>query len=200
MNIKDIFYTWDHRLNDPVWMLKQLQTPYMPYEIANMIGCSEELVNRKIEHMHLFECKDTIFNTYTGYFHYTKKFITPLLRPYIKKISQGIDTIFDRCSSKNSKIFKKILQELDELDKDHEPSALAGLGMNRKEGYILAMKFMICLYEYDSYYIERMEYIMKRIMEEKENINVDNDVANPDNWYPNRNIPVFTKFMMNRYN
>lgn len=194
---RDIFYSFDKRLNDPVWILDKLHRSNV-YEIAYEIGCSVSLVEKKINEVHLFECKDTIFRTHTGYFHFTKRFIPFLLRPFIKKITWGIDTVYDKTTSQNSKIFKKIVQELEELDKDSESSALTGLGINRKEGYLLAMKFVICLYEYDSYYIERMEYILKRIKEEQEHIKIDQEISKSSNWYPHRNNLEFMKFMLNR--
>lgn len=80
---------------------------------------------------------------------------------------------------------------MDEQDRDTETrySTFYKL-MPRKALYLLAMKFFICLYEFDPYYAERIDYVLKRTLDHKDELYLD-ETANPQNWYPNRNTKLW---------
>ena len=196
MRLRDFWLQFDKRLNNPVWLVEQSQAGN-EYDSAHIIGCSPELVRKKVIQYGAGVCIDQIFEVRTGFFHYTKRFFIPLLKPYVKKIQQGIDTVFDKTKSRNADIFKQIMSEMEKVDDDKEPSTFGEFALTRKEGYLLAMKFIICLYEYDSYYAERMDYVLSRLMEKQSKVYLD-DTAKPENWYPHRNTELSYLYMFRR--
>lgn len=183
--IKDLYYRFDARLNDPVWLTKKYRDEHMTEkDIAELIGCSEKLAHKRLHSLAVLNA-DQILDVHTGFFHFAKEFIMLLAKPYIKRIKQAVDTTYDRTKSRNAGIFKKIISDMERLDADDGFSSSKPLGMTRKAFYILAGKFLVCLYEYDIYYSERMDYVLKKVLEQKDSFYLDLQ-ANPENWYPHR--------------
>ncbi len=185
VKIKDLYRQFDKRLNDPVWLTRTFRDEHKSMkEIASMIGCSEMLVNKKLESNGI-TMPDQILDVHTGSFHFSKGFIVVLAKPYIKKIQRSVDTIYNKTKARNTGIFKNIIADMERLDDDNGTSSFVSLGYTRKALYLLAAKFLVCLYEYDTYYSERMDYVLKRILEQKEGFYLDAQ-AEPENWYPHR--------------
>ncbi len=199
--LADAWYSHDKRLNDPVWLIDQLTTKQQTEaNIAKLIGCSEWLVHEKAKNV--FQLPDKIFDVYTGFFHSIKWLIYPLLKQPIKKIQQGIDSVYGKTKSRNAGIFKDIILEMETLDDDTGDGNfimhhVLQLGLSRKQLYILILKFMVCLYNYDAHYAERGDYFIKRILERQSEIYLD-DVAKPENWHPHRNNKLMIQYMMLR--
>jgi len=142
---------------------------------------------------------DTWFGIHTGAFHYVKRYIIPLLSPKIKKIDVSVNKYYGKTLSNNSKIFKKIISEMEEFDKDPDEGNTTGykLGLSRKSFYILCMKFIVVLYDFDTHYMERGDYVIRRLIEEQNKLYFD-EQSNPKNWYPNRNEKILGKYLIIR--
>ncbi len=189
MNIKDIYLRLDKRLNDPVWLTRKLHDEHMSEkDIAKLIGCSEKLVHKKLYSLAVLN-PDRILDVHTGYFHYAKEFIMLLAKPYIKKIQQAVDTTYHRTKSRNSGIFKSIITDMEQLDEDDGYSSSKPIGTTRKGFYLLAAKFIVCLYEFDTYYSERIDYVLMRVLEKSDDFYLD-EQAYPENWHPHRNNKI----------
>ncbi len=197
MGIKDIYHWFDKRLNDPVWLTRTFRDQHKSMkEIASMIGCSEKLVNKKLESNGI-TMPDQILDVHTGSFHFAKRFVVIIAKPYIKKIQRSVDTIYNRTKARNTNIFKTIIADMERLDDDTGTSSFISLGYTRKALYLLAARFLVCLYEYDTYYSERMDYVLKRVVEKKDELYFDAQ-ANPESWYPHRDYRIQVTNMFTR--
>lgn len=196
--IKGLIARWDRRLNDPEWLSQKFHSEHLSEsEIADIIGCSPELVHEKLTKLFLTGA-DKIGAVYTGRFHVlAKRAIVWFAKPYIKNIQQTVDEIYDKTKARNSNLFKDILVQMEQLDRDTGYSSAKDLGVTRKEFYILLAKFLICLYEYDTYYSERIDYILKEVIAKRDEFYLD-EFANPENWSPNRNFKTLAKYIVAR--
>lgn len=198
ITISDLYRRYDKRLNDPVWLTKKLHDEHIPEkDIARLIGCSEKLVHDKLNSLAILN-PDRIMDVHTGFFHYAKEFIMLIAKPYLRRVQQAVDTTYHRTKSRNSGIFKSIISDMERLDKDDGYSSSKPLGTTRKGFYLLASKFIICLYEFDTYYSERIDYALKRVLEQRDDFYID-EQSDPENWHPNRKykIQVINMFRRN---
>ena len=191
--LKSLIACFDRRLNDYKWMHKKFHVENKTAkEISDIIGCSPDVVQNKLRKHNLLG-RDKILTTYTGRFHSSKHLIMKVLKKrYLGKIETYIDEIYPNIDSTNSLILKDILSSMKELDEDTGTSAGRQLGMGRKETYLLAAKFLVCLYEYDSYYEERMDWVIREIIHRRDEFFFD-ECSNPENWYPNRDFHMWQK-------
>lgn len=197
----DIYKRYDKRLNDPLWLYDAIRCGKSEVLIAHEIKCSITLVHAKITEK--LAHPDQGLGIYTGYFHSVKWLVYPLIKRSLKQIEKGVDSVYDKTTSRNSKIFKTIIQEIEDADEDigdgnfimHHVKLL---GISRKQLYILILKFMICLYEYDWHYTERADYALMRLLEMKDEIYIDKAIADPANWYPHRNNAAYLKYLVQR--
>lgn len=192
------FGRFDPRLNDPKWLETMLHQEHRSSEyIAKIIGCKTETVNKKISKLRVGST-DHWQGVYTGRFHgLAKKSLIRILKPFIKDIEQTVDEIYDKTAFVNSKIFKDLIQTLVDNDDDTGNSSADILGLPRKDFYILMLKFVVCLYEYDSYYSERIDFVLKNAFERQNEFVID-DQANPEYWYPHRDKNVFVNHIITR--
>ena len=116
---------------------------------------------------------DEIMGIKTGWFHYSKSFIGTLIKPLMPKIQKGTDSVYDKTKSVNAKLFKEIIAELEEKDEDTGGSTGTIAGYTRKQFYILIAKFFVCLYEYDIFYAERIDFVLARLFEQGDRIYLD---------------------------
>lgn len=185
-------------LNDP----SAMETLYVVEkqtvaQIAKTIGCSPSLVQKKLQKFGLAE-KDSFLDVYTGRWHsLAKRGLINVVKPHIKKIERTTDEIYPKTTSKNATIFKKILSEMQDADQDTETSIGNLVGIKRKALYMLFGKFLICLYDFDTYYAERMDYVMLRLFQNSEHLYID-EQSSPINWYPNRNGETIGNYIVNR--
>lgn len=192
-SLKSFIASYDRRLNDYKWLHEKFHSENKTIkEISDIIGCSPDVVQKKLKKHHL-SLSDTILTTYTGRFHARKHLIIKLLKKrYIGKIEQSIEEIYPKIDSTNPLILKDIISSMDELDEDTEISAGKQLGLTRKETYLLAAKFLVCLYEYDSQYEERIDWVIREIISRRDQFFFD-ESSNPENWYPNRDFRSWQK-------
>ena len=192
-NIKSFLHGFDRRLNRYEWMHQKFHTEHCTIkEIADIIGCSPDTVQKKLQKHDLLG-RDKILDVYTGRFHSSKHFIMRILKNrYIDKIEKPIDEIYPRITSRNPLIFKEILDEMEKLDQDTGTSSGGVLGMSRKETFILGGKFGICLFDYDSQYEERIDWFLREVIRRKDEFFFD-ESSDPENWYPNRSFDMWAK-------
>lgn len=198
--IKTLYYSLRYRDLNPPWLQQKLITEdRSPAEIADIIGCNVDLINEKIIEYGL-NAKDDVFGIYTGRFHQLAKHrgVVALVKPFIKNIETTTDEIYTRTKSINSKIFKDILIDVQNVDRDGGKSSGAVLGYPRKAFYFLMTKFIICLYEFDVYYAERMDYILMEVLERKEEFYLSPITTNPENWYPTRTEGALQEYFVGR--
>ena len=199
--LSDIYYNLRYRkLSDPAWLQQKIVNEgRKPDEIAEIVGCDVDLINKKLGIFGL-TATDRLFGVYTGRFHVLAKHkgIVKLIKPFIKNIQMTTDEIYTQTSSINSRIFKEILEDVDKVDRDIQESSAKVLGFSRKFFYILMAKFMICLYEYDTYYAERMDYILLRVLERKEEFYISAITINPEHWYPTRSEEALQQYFIGR--
>lgn len=196
--IKSFFARFDRRLNDPKWLSQKYHEENRSVQaIADIVGCDTELVQRKLQKLGLLG-RDKILDVYTGRFHgFGKKAVIILMKPHIKKVETTVDEIYTKTKSRNCKIFKEILSDMERLDKDTGSSSALSFGLTRKAFYILLAKFLICLYDYDTYYAERIDYILKETLKRKDEFYLD-EQSNPENWCPNRTHRMLTIYIFAR--
>ncbi len=140
---------------------------------------------------------DGMFGIPTGKHHYAKQFISLILSPHIKKIEVAVNLQYnEKTLSTNAKIFKQILSEFETIDKDPGDGTLK-LGYKRKDFLILLMKYAIVQYDIDSHYMERADWLIKRLLEEQNKLYID-EQSNPKNWWPTRNNYIFGKYLLLR--
>lgn len=187
------------KLANPAWLQQRhIYEGRSVEDIAKELNVSTEFIEKKINAFGL-NAKDAIVGVYTGRWHsLAKKGAMRIMKPAIKQIEETTEEVYCRTTSRNSALFKHILVELGDIDKDTGESSGRIFGKTRKQFYILMMKFMICLYEYDTYYAERMEYVLHRILQNQENIYISKEMSDPDNWYPNRSHEVLLRYMQFR--
>lgn len=197
--LRDIWHgVISRKLNTPAWLQqKYVSENRSAQEIADMIGCSPDLVQKKLVAFGLTS-SDCMYAVYTGRWHaVAKRGVIGILKPFLKDITETTDEIYGDLTSTNGKIFKQILSEMEDLDKDTESSSGKRLNLARKPLYTLLGKFTICLYDCDSYYSERMDYVMRRIIEERDHLYID-EQSNPENWYPHRRNETFGRHIVGR--
>lgn len=192
-SIKSFVAGFDRRLNSYAWLHSKFHINQMTIQqIADIIGCSPEIVNKKLLKHNLLG-RDKILDVYTGRFHSGKHLIMRLLKKrYLGKIEKSIDEIYPKVTSRNSLIMQDILSSMDKFDCDDGTSAGGALGMTRKETYILAAKFLICLYDYDSQYEERIDWFLREMIRRRKELFFD-ESSNPENWFPNRDFHKWQK-------
>jgi len=192
-SIKLLVSAFDRRLNSVQWMHQKFHTEHKTVkDIAEIIGCSPEVVQKKLQKHDLLG-RDKILEVYTGRFHSSKHLIMRLLKSrYFGKITQSVDEIYPRITSRNALIFRDILESIETFDQDVGNSSGGVLGLSRKETYILAGKFGICLYDYDSQYEERIDWFLREIIRRKDEFFFD-ECSNPENWFPNRPADLWNR-------
>lgn len=192
-HIKLFISRFDSRLNDYTWMHNKFHVENKTIkEMSDLICCSPDIIQNKLK-KHKLLGRDKILTTYTGRFHAGKHLIMKLLKKrYLKKIEQYIDEVYPKIESCNPLLLKDILTLMEKLDGDRGISAGKALGMTRKETYLLAAKFLICLHEYDSQYEERIDWFIHEIICRRDEFFFD-ESANPCNWFPNRDFRVWQK-------
>lgn len=199
--LSDIYYNLRYKeLSDPAWMQQKfVNEKRTPDEIAAHVGCDVDLINKKLKVFGLTG-SDKLFGVYTGRFHILAKHkgIVKLVKPFIKNIQTTTNEIYTQTSSINTRIFKEILEDVNKVDRDIQDSSAKVLGFSRKYFYLLMAKFMICLYEYDTYYAERMDYILLRILERKEEFYLSAITTNPEHWYPTRSQEALQQYFIGR--
>ena len=199
--LSDTYYNLRYReLSDPAWMQqKYVNEKRSSEEIAKMVGCNVSLINKRIQSFGL-TAKDSLFGVYTGRFHVLGKHkgIIKLIKPFIKNIETTTNEIYTQTSSINSKIFKEIIDDVEKVDHDGEKSSAKVLGFTRKYFYLLMAKFMVCLYEFDTYYAERMDYMLLKMLERGNEFYLSGITTNPDNWYPTRSQEVLQQYFIGR--
>ena len=90
-------------------------------------------------------------------------------------------------------MFKAIIEEMDEMDKDTGLNMAKRLHLTRKQFYLLVARFTIVLYEFDSYYAERIDFILDKVTKQHDKFYID-ELANPINWAPNRSAFVASQY------
>jgi hypothetical protein len=199
--LSDKYYSLRYReLSDPAWLQQKfVNEKRSPDDIAGIIGCDVSVVNKKLVIFGLM-ATDTVFGVYTGRFHTLAKHkgIIKLMKPFIRNIETTTDEIYTRTASINSRIFKEILDDVEKVDRDVQDSSAKVLGFTRKYFYLLMAKFIICLYEFDTYYAERMDYILLRVLERKEEFYLSAITTNPGHWYPTRSQEALQQYFIGR--
>lgn len=198
---KNLYYRFKYpELNNYTWIMQKLRIENKtPEEIAAILGCNIELIMKKRDEFGL-SAPDRVFNVYTGRFHMLGKHrgIVALIKPFVKNIEKSVDEIYGRTTSINSRIFKEIVTDMEKVDRDVEDSSAMVLGYGRKAFYILMMKFVVCLYEYDTYYAERMDYALMQLLSRKEEIYLSPITTNPAHHYPTRTQDALQQYFMGR--
>lgn len=199
--LSDKYYNLRYQeLNNPAWMQQKfVNEKRTPDEIAKIVGCDINLINKRLVAFGL-TTKDKLFGVYTGRFHKLAKHkgVLKLIKPFIKNIQITTDEIYTQTSSINSRIFKEILEDVEKVDRDVQESGARVLGFSRKFFYLLMARFMICLYEYDTYYAERMDYILLKVLERKEEFYISAITTNPEHWYPTRSQEALQQYFIGR--
>ena len=197
ITLKDLKHLLDPRLNDPLWLYQRYHAEEKTAEeISKIIGCSPQLVVKKLKKLGITH--DELNGVYTGRFHTIgKTALIFLMKPYLKKINDTINEIYDKTRSRNALIFKNILTEMEKHDQDKEGSSGIKIGLGRKQLYLTLSKFILCLYEYDTYYAERIDWVLREIIKHKDEFYFD-EQSNPENWYPNRNRTTLAKYIFAR--
>ena len=193
MILKDIYdYFYNKKLQDHQWLNKQIHTYQRTIkDIASEINCSDKCLEWKLNKYRKsgLISKDEMSGLFTGPFHTVcKKIIVFLIKPFTNKIQKSVDELYPHIKSRNGRILKEIIEEMNAKDQDIESSMARSLKLTRKDFYLLIARFGIVLYEVDDYYSERMTFIIKKISEKHDKFYID-ELADPTNWYPTR--PMF---------
>jgi len=176
-----------------------------PEDIAKMLNCSVEDVKRKLINYDMMRpdgtpTPGTFLGVFTGRFHYAKADLIAAIKSIrrTEKVVKRTDELYTQTKSVNARILKEILAEMDEADDDtDEFSAGAVLGMTRKETWLAGAHFGIVLYDIDIVYAERMDHLLKCIIERGGEFYF-NDQCKPENWYPHRDNKVFSEYIVGR--
>lgn len=176
-----------------------------PEEIAVQMKMDIEQVKEKLIEYNLMTESGTVapgtfFNIFTGRFHSAKADFIAALKTIkrIDKVNTRTNEVYAQTHSINAKIIKEIVDEMGLLDNDSkELSAGAALGMTRKETWLAGARFGIVLHDIDMVYSERFDYLLKKIIERKDEFYFDQH-SDPENWYPNRKDPMFTEYIHGR--
>lgn len=142
----------------------------------------------------------TFLGIFTGRFHYAKADLISAIKTIKKteKVIKRTDELYTQTKSINAGIVKEILAEMYAVDKDtDEMSAGAALGMTRRETWNAGAHFGIVLYDIDVVYAERIDYLLKRIIERKDEFYFDIQ-SDPENWYPNRDNKILNEYAVGR--
>lgn len=198
MILKDIYdYYFNKKLKDHVWLNHQMYHLHKTSdEIANLSNCSIRSLKWKEAHFRKkgLIIRDELKGIQTGPFHaVAKKFIIIIIQPFIPKITKHVNKLYPQVKSRNGRIFKEIIEEMDEKDRDKGLNMAQRLHLTRKQFYLLAARFTIVLYEFDSYYAERIDFILKKITEQHDKFYID-ELADPQYWAPYR-----PRFLMAKY-
>ena len=203
--VEDIYhYYFSRKLNKGYWLTKQLHAEKRTHaDIAKEIGCSVKCIDKKIAKRRKqgYIGRDVLNGVHTCRFHTTTKSgLVFVFKLFKNKIVGPIDELYPQLKSRNAKIFAKILLEMEEKDQDTGKSAGFKAGFSRKDFYILAAKFAIVLYDFDSFYSERMDYFLKRVLDHNGTFFLD-EMSDPVNWHPNRTVLITAKYYaMRQYN
>lgn len=142
----------------------------------------------------------TFMGMFTGRFHYAKADLISALQTVgqTKKVLDRTDELYAQNVSINAKIIKQILLEMETQDRDSEElSAGAALGLTRKETWVKGAHFAVVLHDIDMVYSERIDYLIKRVIERKDEFYFD-EHSNPENWYPHRKENIFNTYVSGR--
>ena len=142
----------------------------------------------------------TFLGVFTGRFHYAKADLISAIKTIKKteKVIKRTDELYTQTKSVNAGIVKEILAEMYAVDKDtDEMSAGAALGMTRRETWNAGAHFGIVLYDIDVVYAERIDYLLKKIIERKDEFYFDVQ-SDPENWYPNRDNKILNEYAVGR--
>ena len=142
----------------------------------------------------------TFLGVFTGRFHYAKADLISAIKiiKQTDKVVKRTDELYTQTKSINAGIVKEILAEMYVVDKDtDEMSAGAALGMTRRETWNAGAHFGIVLYDIDMVYAERIDYLLKRIIERRDEFYFDAQ-SNPENWYPHRDNKILNEYAVGR--
>ena len=198
MILKDIYdYFFNKKLQDHIWLNHQTYHLHIGNDkIAELAGCSIKSLNWKTAHFRKkgLIMKDELGGIPTGQFHaVAKKFFVIIIQPFIPKITKHVDALYPKVKSRNGRMFKKIIEEMDEKDRDTGLNMAQRLHLTRKQFYLLAARFTVVLYEFDSYYAERIDFILDKITKQHDKFYID-ELADPQYWAPYR-----PRFLMAKY-
>lgn len=176
-----------------------------PDEIAKQLNQSVESVKERLIKYDLMQpngdvIPGTFLGIFTGRFHYAKADLIAAIKTIkrTEKVIKRSDELYTQTKSINARILKEIIAEMDQADDDTEEfSAGAALGMTRKETYQAGAHFGIVLYDIDMVYAERIDYLLKRIIERGDEFYFDAQ-SDPANWYPHRNDKAFGEHIVGR--
>ena len=202
--IKDLYYyLFSEKLNNGYWLTTQLYHEKKSHlDISIEIGCSVQCIDKKVAKRQKqgYIGRDVLGGVHTCRFHsLTKSSIVLVFKLFKNKIVSPIDELYPQLKSRNAKIFAKILLEMEQKDQDTGNSTGFKAGFSRKDFYLLAGKFAIVLYEFDSYYSERIDYFLKRVLDHCGTFFLD-DMCDPANWHPNRTaLKVSLYYAMRQY-
>lgn len=190
--VKDIYYYFfSEKLNKGYWLTTQIHAKKRSHtDIAEEIGCSVKCIDKKVTKRRKqgYISPDVLGGVHTCRFHMlSKSRLVFVFKLFKSKLIGPVDELYPQLKSRNAKIFAKILLEMEQKDQDTGNSAGFKAGFSRKDFYILAGKFIIVLYEFDSYYSERMDYFLKRVLDHCGTFFLD-DMCDPSNWHPNRTV------------
>lgn len=202
MILKDIYYYFfNKKLQDHIWLNHQIcHLHNTPSDIIKLAGCSHKSLKWKETHFRKkgLIMKDELGGIHTGTFHAVgKKLVILILQPFIPKITKIVNQYYPKVKSRNARIFSTIINEMESVDRDEGSSMAKRLKLTRKQFYLLAAKFTIVLYEFDSYYAERMDFILKRVTEQHDKFYLD-ELANPKYWAPYRPMFLGAKYFAMR--
>jgi len=193
------FRLCDRRLRDADWLYQAYHVEKKTVaQIAKETHSSEDFVLHELTRNKLMG-RDSFNGRYTGLFHMvTKKWIIRLLRPIIKKkIIKIIDAEYSHIESRNAKAIKSIIDRMISVDQDTESSSGTEIGLNRKDTYILAAKFCAVLFECDTYYSERIDWVIGEIIDRRHEFYFG-EQKNPENWHPNRKPHIIGEYIAMR--
>lgn len=176
-----------------------------PKGIAHYLNKPEEEITKKLIDSDIMlpngmKVPGTFMGMFTGRFHFAKADLIAALSSIkqTKKVLNRTDELYAQNVSINAKIIKQILLEMETQDQDSEElSAGAALGMTRKETWMKGAHFGVVLHDVDMVYAERIDYLLRRIIERQDEFYFD-EHSNPENWYPHRSEPLFSEYVYGR--
>jgi len=170
-----------------------------PEDIAKIVGCNVDLVNKRLLHYGVNN-REYLMKVYTGRFHAIAKHMgfVKLVKPFIKNIETTTDEIYPRLTSINAKMFRDILDETHEECRDTGSSSGHVLGYPRKAFWYIIGKFVICLYDFDSYYAELFDRMIYKLMLRMDEVFLSSITCDPANHYPTRSKRMLSAYMITR--
>ena len=185
-----------------LWFIYRKATPE---EIALQMNLTVDQVKSKLFEYGITAQAGTLINeTYMGIFtgrlHMAKADLISLLntRKRATKVITRTEEVYAQTASINARIIKEILLEMETQDRDSEEfSAGAALGLTRKNTWLAAAKFGTTLYDIDTVYAERIDFMVKQIITRQDEFYFD-EQSNPENWYPHRKDNIFAKYIFGR--